>query len=143
MVACASGPRHEDPTRELSASSFTAMEDANYRVGFELSELVPDRVEGFNRGSPIGIVAFVFVAVRLGVAQLPAEVGWGAMLGGGMLAGIGFTMALFISAPALEGDALAAAKVDALAASAVAALVGCGLLMVTLRPPGGGAGDAS
>ena len=114
---------------------------ANAGVPFELSDLADPVAAavaaGLLLGKPLGIVAFVFVAVRLGVAQLPAGVGWGAMLGGGMLSGIGFTMALFISGLALEGDALAAAKVGVLAASAVAAVVGCGLLMATLRPPKG------
>jgi len=114
---------------------------ANAGVPFEFSDLADPVAAavaaGLLLGKPLGIVAFVFVAVRLGVAQLPAGVGWGAMLGGGMLAGIGFTMALFISGLALEGDALAAAKVGVLGASAVAAIVGCGLLMATLRPPKG------
>jgi NhaA family Na+:H+ antiporter len=113
---------------------------ANAGVPFELSDLA-DPVAmavaaGLLLGKPLGIVAFIFVAVRLGIAQLPVGAGWGAVLGGGVLAGIGFTMALFISGLALDGPALDAAKVGVLGASAVAAVLGVSLLVATLRPPG-------
>jgi NhaA family Na+:H+ antiporter len=91
-------------------------------------------------GKPVGIVLFVFAAVRLGLAQLPSGLGWGALLGGGLLAGIGFTMALFISGLALEGPMLDAAKVGVLGASSVAAVGGMALLVATL-PSGPGAGE--
>ena len=79
-------------------------------------------------GKPLGIVLFSFVAVRLGVATLPEGVGWGALAGGGFLAGIGFTMALFIASLALDAALLDAAKVGILGASGVAAVVGMTLL---------------
>ncbi len=50
------------------------------------------------------------------------------MIGGGFLAGIGFTMALFIAGLALGGEALDSAKVGILSASAIAALLGMGIL---------------
>jgi NhaA family Na+:H+ antiporter len=56
------------------------------------------------------------------------------MLGAGALAGIGFTMSLFIAGLALEGGALDAAKVGILAGSAIAAIAGLGLLAVLLKP---------
>jgi len=85
-------------------------------------------------GKPLGIVAISFLAVRLGLASLPAGVGWGALAGGGALAGIGFTMALFIAGLALDGAALNAAKVGILAGSALAAVAGVGVLLAVLRP---------
>jgi NhaA family Na+:H+ antiporter len=83
-------------------------------------------------GKPLGIVLLSWLAVRLGIATLPEGVGWMAVLGGGLLAGIGFTMALFIAALALEGPTLGAAKVGILAASAVAAILGMAVLVRTL-----------
>ena len=68
----------------------------------------------------------------------PAGVGWGAITGGGLLAGIGFTMALFIAGLALEGDALDIAKVGILEASVVAAILGVGLLVRVLPAPQSG-----
>jgi NhaA family Na+:H+ antiporter len=55
---------------------------------------------------------------------LPDGVSWAGVAGGGILCGIGFTMALFIAGLALEGPALAAAKVGILAGSALAAAAG-------------------
>ncbi len=80
-------------------------------------------------GKPLGILVFSWIAVRVGLARLPAGVGWGVILAGGFLAGIGFTMALFISGLALEGDALDTAKVGILGASALAGVTGVGLLV--------------
>ncbi len=56
------------------------------------------------------------------------------LLGGGCLAGIGFTMALFIADLALAPPALDAAKVGVLCASAVAAVLGMALLARTPKP---------
>ncbi len=80
-------------------------------------------------GKPLGILLFSWIAVRAGLAALPEGVTWGVLLGGGFLAGIGFTMALVIAGLALEGSALDAAKVGILGASAVAAALGLALLV--------------
>jgi NhaA family Na+:H+ antiporter len=84
---------------------------------------------GLLLGKPLGVTLASWLAVRLRIAALPEGVGWGAILGAGILAGIGFTMALFITALALEPPELAAAsKVGVLAASVLAA--GAGLLLL-------------
>ena len=75
-------------------------------------------------GKPIGIVLSSWVAVLLGAARLPEGVSWLAVAGGGILCGIGFTMALFIANLALAGPDLGAAKVGILIASAIAAAAG-------------------
>ena len=85
-------------------------------------------------GKPLGIVTFCWIAVRLGWARLPDGVSWAVLFAGGCLAGIGFTMALFIASLALGEPELAFAKVGVLAASALAALVGLGLLYRLLPP---------
>jgi NhaA family Na+:H+ antiporter len=87
---------------------------------------------GLVLGKPVGIVLFSWVAVRLGFARLPSGVNWRVMVGAGCLAGIGFTMSLFIAGLALEGDLLDAAKVGTLAGSTTSALLGFILLVRNL-----------
>jgi NhaA family Na+:H+ antiporter len=83
-------------------------------------------------GKPAGILLFCFVAVRLGLAKLPDGVGWMTLAGGAMLAGIGFTMSLFIAGLALDGDVLEAAKVGILLASLCAGALGMAFLLASL-----------
>jgi NhaA family Na+:H+ antiporter len=82
-------------------------------------------------GKPVGILLFAWVAVKAGLARLPEGVGWGAVAAGGALAGIGFTMSLFIAGLALPPELLDAAKVGILGASAVSAAIG--MLALGLR----------
>ena len=79
-------------------------------------------------GKPVGVVLFSWVAIRLGIAAMPREIGWDVLWGAGALAGIGFTMALFIAGLALEGPLLDAAKVGTLGGSVVSAALGMALL---------------
>lgn len=79
-------------------------------------------------GKPLGILLFSWVAVKLGLATLPSRVNWKTVGAGGMLAGIGFTMSLFIAGLALDGTFLNEAKTGILAASGLAAVIGTGLL---------------
>jgi NhaA family Na+:H+ antiporter len=83
-------------------------------------------------GKPLGILLFSWLAVRVGFARLPTGVNWKVMLGAGCLAGIGFTMSLFIAGLALEADLLDAGKIGTLTGSAVSALLGSGLLLIFL-----------
>lgn len=76
-------------------------------------------------GKPVGIFLFTWLAVRAKLTLLPAGVSWGHIVGAGMLAGIGFTMSLFINALAFgESEFNAMAKMSILLASAVSAIVG-------------------
>jgi NhaA family Na+:H+ antiporter len=79
-------------------------------------------------GKPVGILFFSWLAVRLGIARLPTGVDWKVMAGAGCLAGIGFTMSLFIASLALDEGLLESAKVGTLAGSAVSAALGFALL---------------
>ena len=92
-------------------------------------------VVGLVVGKPLGIVLFSAIAVRLRIARLPDGVSWGTLCGGGCLAGIGFTMALFIAGLAIDEVALDAAKVGVLGASALSAVLGMGLLLALSRSP--------
>ncbi len=87
-------------------------------------------------GKPIGITLCVAASTMLGITRLPAGVGWAALTGVGFLGGIGFTMALFIAMLAFgEGAVLDQAKIGVMAASVLAAMLGYGLLRMTLPEP--------
>lgn len=93
---------------------------------------------GLLLGKPVGIVLFVALAVALRVTRLPEGVGWAAMAAVGLLAGIGFTMALFVAMLAFgDGPDLDRAKVGVLAASTLAAVVGYLVLGRVLAAPAG------
>ena len=53
-------------------------------------------------GKPLGIIVACAIAVRCGLAKLPPGVNWISVLGGGCLAGIGFTMSLFVAGLSLK-----------------------------------------
>ena len=89
---------------------------------------------GLVLGKPVGVVSFAWLAVRVKLARLPEDLGWGTLLGAGCLAGIGFTMALFIAGLALDDAVLAAAKVGILWASVLSAVLGLALLLTRLPP---------
>src|SRR5204862_909538 len=57
---------------------------------------------GLILGKPLGIMAAALLAVKSGVAKLPHAVGWTSLLGYAWLAGIGFTMSLFIAMLAFD-----------------------------------------
>jgi NhaA family Na+:H+ antiporter len=97
---------------------------------------------GLVAGKPLGIALFSWLAVRAGVAELPRGVGMGAVLGAGTLAGIGFTVALFITALAFEDPVIVAgAKLGILVGSAVATALGLAVLH-RLLPAAGGSGSS-
>ncbi|MGN1055819.1 MAG: Na+/H+ antiporter NhaA [Comamonas sp.] len=76
-------------------------------------------------GKPIGVFLATFLAVKSGLCQLPQGVNWHGVLLVGLLAGIGFTMAIFVGGLAFTDAALlGAAKLGILGASATAAVVG-------------------
>lgn len=85
-------------------------------------------------GKLVGVASFSWIAVRLGLGRLPDGVHWGHIVGVAAVAGIGFTVSLFITdlafdAPDLRDDA----KIGTLAASIVAALGGALLLAIAAR----------
>jgi NhaA family Na+:H+ antiporter len=84
-------------------------------------------------GKPVGILLACWLAVKLRLAELPRGVGWGPIAAAGCLAGIGFTMALFIAGLALKAPLLDTAKIGILSGSILSALLGVGL-MVALLP---------
>jgi NhaA family Na+:H+ antiporter len=91
---------------------------------------------GLAVGKPLGIAAFAWLAVRLGVGRLPDDVGWRHVIGLGAVAGIGFTVSLFITELAFErADLQDDAKLGTLTASIVAAIVGALIFSRISRRP--------
>jgi len=83
-------------------------------------------------GKPIGISLFCWLAVRTRIAALPAGVNWTAIFGVGLLAGIGFTVALFVTDLAFlsvgEDIAGSGAKIGILGGSLLATVLGLACL---------------
>jgi NhaA family Na+:H+ antiporter len=89
-------------------------------------------------GKPIGILLACTIVVGIGWAQLPRGVGWFKMLGVGSLAGIGFTMALFVSSLALYPDQEIYSKTAILLGSVASAILGSIFLWIGLKNPPSG-----
>ncbi len=86
-------------------------------------------------GKPLGFVSACALAVWLGIAVKPAESSWRQLAGAGALAGIGFTMSLFIAGQAFTVEAdFAAAKIAVFAGSAASAVIGVTLLWRSAQP---------
>jgi NhaA family Na+:H+ antiporter len=78
-------------------------------------------------GKPLGIVGATWIAVRLGWGRLASDVSWGGVWLVGLLAGIGFTMSIFIAMLAFSDEELLnAAKLGVLLGSLAAATLGLG-----------------
>lgn len=77
-------------------------------------------------GKPIGVTLFAFVAVALGLCRLPNDLAWRHVFGAGALAGIGFTMSIFITNLAFvgAGDLVNDSKMAILIASVLSGLIG-------------------
>jgi NhaA family Na+:H+ antiporter len=86
-------------------------------------------IAGLMIGKPLGLVSASAIAVRLGIATKPDGYSWRQLIGVGTLAGIGFTMSLFIASQAfpVETD-FAAAKIAVFAGSIASAILGVTIL---------------
>ena len=90
---------------------------------------------GLVLGKPVGIVLLSFLAIAIGLCQLPADLTWRHLIGAGFLAGIGFTMSIFITNLAFAGqpEVINASKMAILVASMTAGVLG--MLWLTLVAP--------
>ena len=98
------------------------LENAGVTVGILLGLVI---------GKPLGVTAAGLVAAKSGIAQLPRGLGWASLLGCACLAGIGFTMSLFIAMLAFDDTGpINAAKSGILAGSLLAGVAGAILLRI-------------
>ena len=112
----------------------SALANAGVVLGGNLPEVLTSPVTlgvavGLILGKQTGITLFAWLAVKSGLASLPSGVRWSHIYGAGWLAGMGFTMSLFITGLAFEEGPLSeAAKVGILGASILAGAVGWTIL---------------
>lgn len=82
-------------------------------------------IAGLVIGKPLGIFLLCFLAVKLRLASLPSGTGWKQLLGVGMIAGVGFTMSIFIATLAFkDADTQVVSIMSVITASLIAALAG-------------------
>jgi len=108
-----------------------AFANAGVKVGLSIqhAEITLGVLAGLVIGKPLGIMAAALLGVKSGIAKLPAAVGWASLLGYACLAGIGFTLSLFIAMLAFDGTAsIGAAKQGILAGSLLAGVAGAVIL---------------
>ncbi|MFL5864993.1 MAG: Na+/H+ antiporter NhaA [Solirubrobacteraceae bacterium] len=86
-------------------------------------------------GKPLGITGAAGVLTRLSRQRVRPPVGWASVLGGGAVAGIGFTVSLLIATLAFTGQSLAEAKLGVLTTVVVAPAVSWAIIYVTARLP--------
>jgi NhaA family Na+:H+ antiporter len=100
---------------------------------------------GLVLGKPVGVLLACWLMLKLRIGTLPAGVGASQLVVLGLVAGVGFTMALFVAQLAFKRpEALGAAKLGVLLGSAVAATLtlGCGRALLSTSPDGGAAQSA-
>ena len=92
-------------------------------------------VLGLFVGKQIGVFLFSIIAIKLKIAQMPNNANWMSFYGVGILAGIGFTMSLFIGNLAFVENIeyIDSVKIGVLTGSLLSTLVGYGLLLLTSK----------
>ncbi len=91
---------------------------------------------GLVLGKFVGVTAFTWIAVRFGLGILPKQTSWNHIVGVAVLAGIGFTVSLFITGLAFDDPLLTdQAKTGIFAGSAIAGIVGYAILRRIKAPP--------
>jgi Na+:H+ antiporter, NhaA family len=108
---------------ELTADRATAFEPVTVGV-----------LVGLVVGKVVGVSGAAWLAARTGVGQLPRGTTWPQVVGAASLAGIGFTVSIFVTGLAFDDPALQAdAKIGILVASVLAAVLGSAILVVAGR----------
>lgn len=118
---------------------FFAFVNAGVRVdssiNFDLDHIFLGTILGLVVGKPIGILVFSFLGVKLGVATKPNDLSFGQIFATGCLAGIGFTMSIFVANLAYDHeDAIVLSKISILYASSLALIIGICLLYFFTKP---------
>lgn len=91
-------------------------------------------VLGLLIGKPIGILGFTYLATKLNIVKKPDNISWKEVIAVGFIAGIGFTMSIFITHLAfLDENIIAAVKLGVFVASFIAAVIGVVLILSTKK----------
>jgi Na+/H+ antiporter NhaA len=92
-------------------------------------------VAAYVLGKPIGVTGAASLVTKVSHGRIRPPVGWVSVLGGGAVAGIGFTVSLLIASLAFSGEHLAEAKLGILTTLVVGPAVSWGIICVTYRLP--------
>lgn len=91
-------------------------------------------VFGLIVGKPVGIVGFTYFATKFNIIKKPDDLSWREIIAVGFIAGIGFTMSIFITHLAfLDEGIIAAVKLGVFAASFIAAVIGVAILLTVKK----------
>jgi NhaA family Na+:H+ antiporter len=86
-------------------------------------------VLGLFIGKPVGIFITSWLSIKTGFSKMPDKAGWSHIIGVGMIAGIGFTMSIFISLLSFtSAELLVEAKFSILVGSLLSGIIGSLLL---------------
>jgi Na+/H+ antiporter NhaA len=86
-------------------------------------------------GKPVGITGGTALITRVSRGRVRAPVGWGSVIGGGAIAGVGFTVSILIATLAFHGPQLADAKLGVLSTLVGAPILSALVLRVTRKLP--------
>ncbi|PKB63206.1 MAG: Na+/H+ antiporter NhaA [SAR202 cluster bacterium Io17-Chloro-G1] len=117
-----------------------ALANAGVAVDSGLLDTLSGRVSlgvllGLIVGKQVGIFTFAWLTIRFGIASMPQGVSWRQIYGISWLGGIGFTMSIFITGLALEGEQLVSeSKLAILVASVICGVIGWWILRIPNRP---------
>jgi Na+/H+ antiporter NhaA len=109
--------------------------DAGFLAHAYTSPITLGIIVGYVAGKPIGVAGMSAVVTITSRGRLRPPVGWAAVLGGGTIAGIGFTVSLLIASVAFTGNELKEATLGILTAAVASALLSWALFLVTTRLP--------
>jgi protein-disulfide isomerase len=90
---------------------------------------------GYVVGKPIGIFSFSWLVTKCSRGRIRPPVGWAAIVGGGAVAGIGFTVSILIATLAFTGDQLQEAKLGILSSALVASIAAFAVFRLTATLP--------
>lgn len=121
------------PVFALANTAITFPADLLHAFGHTVSFGV---MAGLVLGKPLGIFMLCFIAVKLKLASLPAQTNWKQLWGVGMIAGIGFTMSIFIATLAFSDVEIQVVSImSVIAASVIAAIAGFIFLRIFTKDP--------
>ncbi|WP_455474407.1 Na+/H+ antiporter NhaA [Bartonella sp. B30(2025)] len=108
---------------------------ANFDLSVDKSYLIVlGIIIGLFVGKPLGIITASYLAVKSGLCRLPPNTTWSGVLLIGSLAGIGFTMSIFVSMLAFKNIVLLdSAKIGVLCGSGLSALIGLGYGLIYIK----------
>jgi NhaA family Na+:H+ antiporter len=119
----------------LFALSNAGLSLGDLTLGHGEGSVMAGALVGLVAGKTAGVFGATWVAVRAGLAPRPSHASWAQVLAASVLAGVGFTMSIFIASLAFADDALNdAAKAGVFGASLVCSVAGVVLLRVFGKP---------